>query len=179
MSFQIILHDGIYQCTKEFSLAATSCPDWSTLVWGTNTDTTLGGAVNFFNDGADHSTWTQYSDSPGTPGSFAELIKEAAFDYDGTGCDCNLELTITEITSQPPPFTVCEITIQDQTQTYVAFAKPPSVPGTYNYPFTLLDGSVVARNMLITSRTATAFAGGPALGQLKIQAVCAITNVGP
>lgn len=182
-NFTVAVEDSVTGvCLKNFSLevAATPCPDWTTLLWGFHFGgaylATTGSATASFTP--DHTASDSFDTVvtqpvPNTPeGGSAE--NRGYLMYNGSGCNCNLHI-VSDQTGYPPN-NHADVECQFD-GIFIIIQNLNSLPGvnTFDLPFSLPDTGGVPKQFVIIVRnyndnTLTTFPG-------RIEISGQITNI--
>lgn len=89
--------DGI-SCSKHFFLIteeATTCPDWSLLLWGVPAIATQdGGTASMSPDSIQSEAFSFHTSCTAAPFSEGQAENSGTIPYNGVGCDCNIHLEV-------------------------------------------------------------------------------------
>ncbi len=171
-TLQVTVTDGILTCNRSLGIqiaAASDCPDWANLLWGTATVDQVGGVAFFAPQNAISDTFASNCSIDNVPGSFVGTDNTGAIPYNGPGCNCNLQFDISYI---PSPAADPNDTVQYQIVSalfgLIATAGLGSVTGIVDIPFSLQDtlGADDTITVRVIGSIANNFGGEPARSQI-------------
>lgn len=154
-------------CTRQFSLTVTapvaSCPDWSTLLWGSPIIIgASGGATgSMAPDGVAGDTFTMAASVPMFPPDFflVQGANSGQLNYNGSGCNCKLVLDFAGVFSHPTEIS-CTVAVEQNGVPVLGIA---GTLGVNTHFFTLNDtgGGTDLIEVFITMQCHNTVGGGP------------------
>jgi hypothetical protein len=163
--FDITVTSGAQCCTKSFQLTvdavSTDCPDWDTLLWDTPSIVEIDAGIAFFTpSNSANATGTATADISGLFNSQAQANNLATINYNGTGCNCKVTVTI----SNTLPASGNSSDGYIQVTRVLGFVNlllevdlAQKATGVYVYFFSLPDTSAVNEQFLITLQASGGF----------------------